>query len=467
MTKIPLTISETQEGLLAKKFSAVELVDAYLARIDKYNKELNAFITISDEVAYEQAKKTDKLLASEGSQAFEKYPLLGITVAHKDLFLTKGIRTTAGSKVLESYIPPYSATVVERLDKAGCITIGKTNCDAWAHGSSGENSDFGPTLNPWNEDCVPGGSSSGSAAAEAAGLTLISTGTDTGGSVRLPANFCGILGLKPTYGAVSRFGIIAMASSLDSVGHFGRTVDDVKSIFQVTRGEDGKDGTVTIGKEIKPKEKLKLGIAKEYFTEGIDEEIQKSVLKAIEVFESQGVELVNISLPLTQAAISVYYIIQPAEVSSNLSRYDGIRFGSARQQFGDEAKRRIMLGTHVLSAGYYDAFYLKAMKVRSKIIQDFDRAFEKVDAIISPVSPTLAFKLGEKNKNPLQMYLADILTVPANLAGIPGLAVPSGFSRLGLPLGFQLTGPRFSEFTLFALGKLYEKVTGYCPKVAF
>lgn len=467
MTNIPLTITETHKGLLAKKFSTIELVDAYLARIGKYNKELNAFITISDEVAYEQAKKTDKLLASEGSQAFEKYPLLGITVAHKDLFLTKGIRTTAGSKVLESYIPPYSATVVERLDKAGCITIGKTNCDAWGHGSSGENSDFGPTKNPWNPDYVPGGSSSGSAAALAAGLALISTGTDTGSSVRLPAAFCNLVGLKPTYGAVSRYGVVAMASSLDSEGHFARTVEDSQNVFAVMKGEDGKDGTVKNGLWLKSKAKMKIGIAKEYFVKGIDSDVQKAVIKAAEVFKSQGIELFEISLSQTQSANSVYYIIAPAEISSNLGRYDGIRFGNKREVFGDEAKRRIMLGTYVLSAGYYDAYYLKAMKVRSKIIQDFENAFAKVDAIIAPVSPTPAFKLGAKTNDPLQMYLADILTVPANLAGIPGLAIPCGFTQTGLPLGFQLMGPRFSENILFELGKLYQKITNYQPKVAF
>jgi len=472
---IPLTIKETREGLLNKKFSAVELVDIYLGRIDKH-KKLNAFLTVSDESAYKEAKKIDKLIASGSVE--KEYPLLGTVVAHKDLFLTKGVRTTAGSKVLESFVPEYSATTVERIEKGGGIMIGKTNCDAWAHGASGENSDFGPTLNPWNRDFVPGGSSSGSAAAVAAGLSLISTGTDTGGSVRLPANFCGVVGLKPTYGAVSRYGVIAMASSLDCVGCFGTTIDDVETVFNTVKGEDGYDSTVVnrvhhfAGKfqidsiASRANSKLRIGVPKEYFTDALDKEIEESISEAIKVFGKEGVEFIDISLPNTKHAISVYYIIQPAEVSSNLGRYDGIRYGGNRNTFGEEAKRRIMLGTYVLSAGYYDAYYLKAQKVRSVIIHDFDNAFEKVDAIIAPVSPTAAFKLGEKVSDPLQMYLADIYTASANLVGIPGLAIPSGFNKKGLPLGFQLMGPKFSEGTLFELGKLYHKKIGYEPKLA-
>lgn len=450
-TKLPKTIKETQEGLIKKQFSAVELVDEYLAKINK-NKELNAFVTICEDEAYETAKRLD-------SSADKKAPLFGVVTAHKDLYLTKGIRTTAASKVLESYIPQYSATVVERMEKAGAITIGKTNCDAWAHGASGENSDFGPTLNPINKEYVPGGSSSGSATAVAAGLALVATGTDTGGSIRQPANFCGVVGLKPTYGAVSRYGVIAMSSSLDCMGSFARTVEDVETVFNITKGPDGFDSTVVESKDQKPKSKLKIGIPKEYFITGLDKEVENSVLEASKVFEKQGVELVPVSLPHTKYAIDVYYIVQPAEVSSNLGRYDGIRFGNNRDSFGTEAKRRIMLGTYVLSAGYYDAYYLKAQKVRSKIIQDLDNVFEKVDAIIAPVSPTSAFKLGEKVSDPLKMYLSDIFTVSANIAGIPGLAIPSGFNRKGLPLGFQLMGPRFSEPKLFSLGKIYEKTT--------
>jgi len=464
--KAPLTIADTQKGLLDKSFSAVELVDYYLQAIEEQNPSLNAFLTVSGDVAYEQAKKVQKLLEELESRAFEKYPLLGCGVAHKDLFLTKGIRSTAGSKVLENYVPSYSSTVVSRLEEAGAITIGKTNCDAWAHGASGENSDFGPTKNPWNKKFVPGGSSSGSAASIAAGLTLFATGTDTGGSIRQPASFCGVFGLKPTYGAVSRYGVIAMASSLDSMGHFARTTQDIKRIFEVTKGQDGMDSTVKNGPYQAPPEKLKIGIPKEYFVKGIARQVETAVRQAARGFEKQGIEIVEVSLPHTQYAISVYYIIQPAEVSSNLGRYDGIRYGVGREAFGAEAKRRIMLGTYVLSAGYYDAFYLKAMKVRSKIIEDFDAAWKNVDAVLAPVSPTSAFLLGEKASDPLQMYLADILTVAGNLAGIPGLSIPCGFDGNGLPLGFQLLGPRFSEDVLFGLGEMYEHASGYKPKVA-
>jgi len=449
-SQLPKTIKETREGVLDKKFTAVKLVDGYLARIEK-NKDLNAFITISSEAAYKKAKQIDSSL--------QDLPLLGVTVAYKDLFLTKGVRTTAGSKVLESYIPVYSATVVDRMEKAGAIMIGKTNCDAWAHGSSGENSDFGPTLNPNSKDYIPGGSSSGSAAAVSAGLTLIATGTDTGGSIRLPANFCGVVGLKPTYGAISRYGIIAMASSLDCPGVFGNSIEDVEAVFNVIKGPDGLDATVTQDPNLKSKKnnsKFKVGIPREYFVGGLDRNVGKSVLEASQILKKNGVELVHVSLPNTKYAIDVYYIIQPAEVSSNLGRYDGIRYGADRTLFGDEAKRRIMLGTFVLSAGYYNAYYLKAQKVRSLIIQDFDEVFSKVDAIMAPVSPTAAFKLGEKSSDPLKMYLADILTAPANLAGIPGLAIPYGKNKEGLALGFQLMGPRFSENKLFELGKLFH-----------
>ncbi|MBI2065915.1 Asp-tRNA(Asn)/Glu-tRNA(Gln) amidotransferase subunit GatA [Candidatus Woesebacteria bacterium] len=464
---LPLTIKETQAGLMGKKFKAAEIVREYLERIKKHDQGINAFLTISEEQAFEAAAKVDRLLENSGKDAFSQYPLLGVSLALKDLFLTKGIRTTAGSKVLESYVPAYSATVVTKLEKAGTILIGKTNCDAWAHGASGENSDFRPTKNPWQPEFVPGGSSSGSAAAIAANFSLIATGTDTGGSIRQPANFCGVVGLKPTYGAVSRYGIIAMASSLDSVGHFARTVNDARRVFEVTKGEDGLDSTVKNASPQKPKSsKLRIGIPREYFAQGLDKEVEKSVFTAAHVLEKEGVELVEVSLPHTKYAISVYYIVQPAEVSSNLGRYDGIRYGNGRNSFGAEAKRRIMLGSYVLSSGYYDAYYLKAMKVRSKIIQDFEQAFDNVDAILAPVSPTPPFALGEKADNPLQMYLADILTVAGNLAGIPGLAIPSGFTKKGLPLGFQLLGPRFSEETLFSLGERYQQSTDYQPKVA-
>lgn len=459
-TQIPLTIKDTQKGLLEKQFSAVELVDAYLERINNYNKDYNIFLTISAENAYKTAKELDNL------QVYDK-PLFGTTIAYKDIFLTKDVRTTAGSKVLEGYIPPYSATSVNKMEASGAIMIGKVNCDAWAHGASGENSDFGPTLNPWNKEYVPGGSSSGSAAAVSSGMSLIALGSDTGGSTRQPANFCNLVGLKPTYGAISRYGVIAMSSSLDTVGSLAHTVDDVETMFDVLRGEDSFDATVKNFEKPEKKNKFKLGIAKEYFIPGLDNEVEQMILDVKKTYEKMGVEVVEISLPNTKYMVPVYYIIQPAEVSSNLGRYDGIRYGNGRDAFGDEAKRRIMLGTYVLSAGYYDAYYLKAMKVRSKIIQDFDNVFNDVDAILSPVSPTPPFKLGANTSDPLKMYLEDLYTTVANLAGIPSLAVPSTFSKNGLPIGFQLFGSRFSEHKLFELGKMYHKAINYVPKVAF
>jgi aspartyl-tRNA(Asn)/glutamyl-tRNA(Gln) amidotransferase subunit A len=463
---LPLTIKETQKGLIEKKYSVVDLVDAYLARINKFNSEINALITISDETAYSQAKWADKLAKRGGKDVFKQHPLLGVTVIHKDMFLTKGVRTTAGSSVLKSFVPTYSATVVERLEKAGCIMLGKANHDAWAHGSSGENSDFGPTKNPWSKSFVPGGSSSGSGAALAANFSLITTGTDTCGSVRLPANYCGVFGLKPTYGAVSRYGIVAMASSLDTVGHFCRTSEDLEKVFNITKGEDNKDSNVKNTKHIKKNKKLVIGLPREFFVKGVDKEVENTVRKAANIFGKSGIEIIDISLPHTKYGVSVYYIIQPAEVSSNLGRYDGIRYGNDRSTFGDEAKRRIMLGTYVLSAGYYDAYYLKAMKVRSIIIKEVDNAFKKVNAIIAPVAPSPPFKLGEKADDPLKMYLTDIYAATANLSGIPSIAIPYGFSKKGLPLGFQLMGPRFSENSLFKMAKMFEKEISYKPKFA-
>lgn len=463
---IPLTISETHKRLLDKEFSAVELVDAYLDRIKAFDKEVNAFITVTEERVYKDAKKTDEKITKFGKNAFSEYPLLGVTTAYKDLFLTKNVRTTAAAKVLGNYNPAYSATTVKRIEAAGSLNIGKTNCDAWAHGASGENSQFDPTKNPWSKKHVPGGSSSGSAAALASNFALVAMGTDTGGSTRQPANFCSVVGLKPTYGAISRYGLIAMASSLDTVGTFGHSVEDVEKMFKVIKGEDGKDATVKDSNLKSGSSKLRLGIPKEYFVDGIDREVEQSVLAASKIFKESGVELVDISLPHTKYSVSVYYIVMSAEVSSNLGKYDGVRYGNGRDAFGDEALRRIMLGTYVLSAGYYDAYYLKAMKVRSKLIEDFEKAFEKIDAILAPVSPTPPFKIGEKVSDPLQMYLADIFTAPANLAGIPSLAVPSGFTNNGLPLGFQLMGPKFSEHKLFELGKIYEKASGWKPRVA-
>ncbi|KKR25704.1 MAG: Glutamyl-tRNA(Gln) amidotransferase subunit A [Microgenomates group bacterium GW2011_GWC1_39_7b] len=409
-----LTIKKAKEGLLKKEFSAVDLLNAHLDKIEKLNGQLNAFITICKASALEQAKHVDKLISER-----QDLPLLGIPIALKDIYLTKGIETTAGSNVLKGYIPQYDATVVKKLKDAGAVIIGKTNLDAWAHGSSGENSDFGPTKNPWNEDFVPGGSSSGSAVSVSSQMALASTGTDTGGSIRLPASFTNTVGLKPTYGRVSRYGIVAMASSLDSIGHFTKTVEDSAILLGITAGKDKKDGTTApidvpnyqshLDKDIKG---IRIGIPKEYFISGMNPKVEENIEKAIKFYEENGAKIEEISLPHTEYAIACYYIIQPAEVSSNLARYDGIRFGNDRDAFGAEAKRRIMLGTFTLSVGYFDAYYKKALKVRTLLIKDFEEAFKKVDAIIAPVSPTLPWRIGEKVDDPLAMYLMDIYTCP-------------------------------------------------------
>jgi len=459
-----LTLRETQEGLQKGKFSSVELVRSCLERIKELDLKIHAFITVCEEEALEQARQADKTLDHQSS-TINHQPLLGIPIAIKDIFCTKGIRTTAGSKVLEDYIPVYDATVVERLKRAGAIILGKTHMDAWAHGSSGENSDFFPTKNPWSLELVPGGSSSGSAAAVASGMALAATGSDTGGSIRLPASFCNLVGLKPSYGRVSRYGVVAMASSLDAMGHLTKDVTDSAIILNIIAGKDLYDSTTpekpvpdylkNLKKGIKG---LRTGVPKEYFVEGMDLKMKEKVREAIKVLEKLGAEILEVSLPHTEYALAVYYIVQPSEVSSNLARYDGIRYGFPRHTFGDEARRRIMLGTYTLSAGYYEAYYLKAMQVRTLIKKDFEKVFEKVDVLVAPVSPTPPFRLGEKVGDPLQMYLSDIFTVTANLAGIPGLAVPAGFVD-GLPVGIQILGPQFSEELLFQVGYAYEQET--------
>jgi aspartyl-tRNA(Asn)/glutamyl-tRNA(Gln) amidotransferase subunit A len=451
-----LTIKKARQGLKEKQFSSVDLLNACLEQIK--SKNLNAFITVCEKEALTQAKQADELI-----KAGQDLPLLGVPIAAKDIFSTKGVKTTASSKVLENYIPEYDATVITKLKNAGAIIIGKTNCDAWAHGSSGENSDFGPVKNPWNEEYVPGGSSSGSAVSVAANMAIAATGTDTGGSIRLPASFTNTVGLKPTYGRVSRYGIIAMASSLDTIGHFTKTVEDSAIFLSVTAGQDKHDAT-TPPQTVPDYEKkltqdvkgLKIGVPKEYFIEGLDKRIKENIEKAIKFYEENGAEIQEISLPHTNDAIACYYIIQPAEVSSNLARYDGIRYGNLRDSFGQEAKRRIMLGTFTLSVGYYDAYYKKAMKVRTLILEDYEKAFQKVDALITPTSPTLPWKLGEKVDDPLAMYLSDVFTVTANIAGIPGLTVPTGFIN-NLPVGMQILGPHFSEDLLFRMGHFYEQ----------
>lgn len=460
-----LTISEALEGLREKEFSSLEITKACLEQIKNHNGEINAFITVDEKGALAQAEKADSKRKNGNTT-----PLLGIPIALKDIFLTKGLKTTAASKVLDNYIPQYDATVVKKIKDAGAVILGKTNLDAWAHGSSGENSDFGKTLNPWNKEYVPGGSSSGSAASVSAGMCLASTGTDTGGSIRLPASFTNIVGLKPTYGRVSRYGVIAMASSLDSIGHFTKTVEDSALLLSVTAGRDEMDAT-TSDSEVpdytenltKGIEGMRIGIPKylNALADNFEDEVNVRFVKSINKFTELGAKIVEVNFPHAEYAIAVYYIIMSSEVSSNLARYDGIRFGNNRSSFGEEAKRRIMLGTFTLSAGYYDAYYKKAMQVRTLIKQDFDKAFEKVDAIISPVSPTPPWKIGEKVNDPLKMYLSDIFTVTANLAGIPALSVPIGFTSNKLPVGMQILGPQFSEQKLFQIGHAYENVTEF------
>jgi len=456
-------INSIQVGYKSKKFSVLEIVDHCLDQIKSQNPRLNALLTVCAQDSRKNASQADHIISKEGKNAFLTKPLLGVPLIHKDLFMTKGIPTTAGSKMLENYLPPYDATVVSRLKQAGAITLGKANLDAWAHGSSGENSDFGPTRHPLDQTLVSGGSSSGSAASVAAGFAPIATGTDTGGSIRLPAAFCGVVGLKPSYGRVSRYGIIAMSSSCDSIGHFSNNVADSARLLKITAGQDLFDATTPAipvpdypahlkADNLKG---IRLGLPIEYFELNTDKRIGQLVKEKAVVFQKAGAEVVEVSLPHTKYALPVYYIIVPAEVSSNLARFDGIRFGLNRRSFGAEAKRRIMLGTYILSAGYYDAYYLKAMKVRTLIVNDFKRIFKQVSALIAPVTPNLPFKIGEKASDPLSLYIQDILTVPANLAGLPALAVPAG--RLdGLPVGLQLIGPQFGEETLFKLGQILE-----------
>lgn len=438
------TIVETRKELVDGTKSVTEVVSESL-KIIKDKEKLNAFITLAEDEALIRAKWLEK----NGDRSL---PLFGVPVALKDMYLTKGIRTTAGAKLLEEYAPPYSSSVVEKLEEAGAVIVGKTNQDAWAHGASGENSDFGPSLNPSNEECVPGGSSSGSAVAVAAGMVPLAMGTDTGGSIRQPANFVGVVGFKPSYGRVSRYGVIAMASSLDSMGHFTNSVEDAALVLGVTAGADERDATTRAARKYEFEgfsknglEGVRVGIAKEYVEAIADEEIKENFEKVKSKLERLGATLVDVTLPHTKEAIAVYYILQPAEVSSNLARFDGVRYGKGRDSFGKEAKRRIVVGSYTLSSGYYDAYYRQALRVRTLVKQDFERAFEKVDALVTPVSPTTAFKLGEKTSDPLAMYMADALTVPVNLAGLPAIAIPSGKTKGGLPMGVQVIGRYMDE----------------------
>ncbi len=456
-----LTITDAKEKLLKKEISSVELTTAYLDRINMVDDKLNSFVTLTEEKALEDAKRADDLLSSG-----QDLPLLGIPFSIKDNFLTKGTRTTASSLVLDQFIPPYSATVVEKLNNAGIVTLGKTNMDAWAHGSSTETSDYGTTKNPWDTGRLPGGSSGGAAASVAADECIAAMGSETAGSIRLPAAWCGTVGLKPTYGRVSRYGVIAMASSTDSPGPLTKTVEDAALILEVLAGKDPKDATTSpestqqytrLMKEEKP---LTIGIADDYF-EGVDSEIADAVNTAITLLEKKGHTVKKIKLMDPKYAIDVYTILQRSEVSSNLARFDGIRYGNDRSFFRDEAKRRIMLGTYALSSGYYDAYYKKAQKVRTLIINDFNKAFEEVDTIISPSTPVPALPVGATKDNPMFGELMDVLVEASSIAGLPGINMPVGFSKAGLPLGMQIMAKQFDEVSILQLAYQYEKETNW------
>lgn len=452
-----LTISKAKEKLLKKEISSVELTKSYLERIERLEPDLHAFVTVTKESALEAAKKADEQLAN-GSTA----PLLGIPFSIKDNFSTKNIRTTASSKVLDGYIPPYNATVVEKLEKAGIVSLGKTNMDAWAHGSSTETSDYGVTHNPWDLTKLPGGSSGGAAASVAADEVLAAIGSETAGSIRLPAAWCGVVGLKPTYGRVSRYGVIAMASSTDSPGPLTKTVEDAALILEVLAGQDKKDATTSpiepkhYTKLLKEERKMTIGIADDYF-EGVDNEISNKVMEALDLLKAKGHTVKKINLFDPQYAIDVYTILQRSEVSSNLARMDGIRFGNDRSFFGEEAQRRIMLGTFALSSGYYDAYYKKTQQVRTLIIEDFAKAFESVDVIIGPTTPVTALPIGSTKDNPMFGELMDVLVEPSSIAGLPGINMPIGFSKEDLPIGLQIMGPQFAEDTILNIAYQLEK----------
>ena len=474
-----LTIQQAHELLITKKISSFELTTEYLTRIKEIDPIINSYLTLNEELAISAAKKADERIA-KGTNIT---PLTGVPYSLKDCFSTRNVRTTCGSKILENYFPCYSASVVNKLESHGAILLGKQNMDEFGMGSSCENSAFFNTRNPWDLDRVPGGSSGGSAAGVSAGLSVFSIGEDTGGSIRMPAGFCNLVGLKPTYGRVSRYGHIALVSSFDCVGPMTRDVYDCALVLEHIAGKDPLDGTSlpdptpsyprSLGSSVKG---MRLGIPKEYFELGMDQDVEKSIQDAIKVFKKIGMEIVEISLPNTQAALPVYYLILFAEASANLARFDGIRFGrssrkdvdnvmdlivkSRSEGFGEEVKRRIMLGTYVLSSGYYDAYYLKAQKVRSLIIEDFQSAFGNCDLILAPINPSKAFKIGEKTKDPLQMYLSDIFVVATNPAGIPSLAIPCGFDD-GMPVGMQLIGNHLREESLFQAGHAYQLETDW------
>jgi aspartyl-tRNA(Asn)/glutamyl-tRNA(Gln) amidotransferase subunit A len=472
-----LTIDQVRKGLAAREFSAVELTQSALEFANAENQKTNAYLHFSPERALEAAERVDRKLAAGDDPG----PLAGVPVALKDVIVTKGVRTTCGSRLLERYIPPYDATAVVRLEQAGGIILGKTNCDEFAMGSSNENSAFGPVKNPVAPDRVPGGSSGGSAAAVAQGTAVAALGSDTGGSVRQPASFCGVVGVTPTYGRVSRYGLVAFASSLDHIGPLARTVGDAALVLQTIAGRDENDSTsafaplpdyvAALDGKIKG---TRIGLPREYF-EGLASETGDLIAKGVELLKKLGCEVREISLPATKYAVACYYIIATAEASSNLARYDGVRYTSRAEAetlsdmyratrgagFGAECKRRIMLGTYVLSHGYYDAYYLKAQKVRALIADDFRKAFTEVDAIVAPVAPSPAFKIGEKIDDPLEMYLSDIYTITGDLAGIPCMSVPCGKTSAGLPVGMQILTRHFDETGMFRLADAFEKAGGF------
>ena len=477
-------IKYLHQQLTTKKISAVELTEQYLQKIEKLDSQVKAFLTITADQALEQARQVDKKIAKDQDISV----LAGIPAAVKDIIATYGIKTTAASKILENYIPPYDATVIRELKENDFIMLGKTNLDEFAHGGSTENSGFWPTHNPWDLKRTPGGSSGGSAAAVAAGMSVYALGTDTGGSVRCPAAFCGIAGLKPSYGRCSRYGLFSMTSSTDVPGIMAKTVEDIALVLQAMAGQDRKDSTTLPNKpanyagiltdfNIKG---LKIGLAREYFVKGLDPEVKSAVRQALKLLEQEGAEVCDVSLPHTKDGVPVYYVITPSEISSNLSRYDGIRFGLSKGAesaslldvyqktrgagFGRETKRRIMIGTFALSSGYYDAYYKKAQKVRTLIIDDFNKVFDKIDVLITPTQPTPAFKIGEKADDPIAMYLEDIFVVPASLAGLPAISIPCGFSCQNLPIGMQIIGPQLGEARILQTAAFYEKMTQWHKK---
>ena len=476
------TLAELSAALAARKVSSVELTRRCLERVRRLNGELNAFITVDEDQALSQARRADEFRA-QGKAG----PLTGVPVAFKDIYCTRSLRTTCGSRMLANYTSPYDAHVVERFERAGSVLLGKCNMDEFAMGSSNESSHFGPVKNPWDKRRVPGGSSGGSAAAVAARMAPAATGTDTGGSTRQPAAFSGVCGLRPTYGLVSRYGLVAFASSLDQAGPIARSAADLAALLEVMAGFDARDST-SVERPAEAYSKklhldldgLRIGLPKEYFGEGLDGEVRAAVEAAVKWFSAQGARTVPLELPLTRLAVPAYYVIAPAEASSNLSRFDGARYGhrareyadlldmycrSRAEGFGAEVKRRILVGTYVLSHGYYDAYYLQAQKVRRLIARELSAAFQKCDLILGPTAPTTAFELGAKTEDPVQMYLGDIFTIPASLAGLPALSVPCGFDRKGLPVGLQLMGPHFSEARLLGAAHRYQQATDWHLRV--